>query len=125
MNAEFFESIGHIRSEALGMVKNLQAVRGEGYGRVVHSIILMRQISEITGIFAECAQEIPEDARELLGSSQINMVSQIAQYLVRSTDMTEQDLRDAFADAERIQKTMSQLVESASRLSEAGKVVGE
>jgi hypothetical protein len=124
MNAEFLESLVHIRSEALGMIKNLQAVRGEGYGRVVHSIILMRQISEITGIFAGCAQEIPEDAREILGTSQINMVSMIAQYLVRSTDMTEQDLRDAFADAELIQKTTSQLVQSAGQLSEAGKVVG-
>ena len=125
MNEPFAKSVKNIRAESLGMIKNLRSVKGEAHARAVHSIILADQIDNVTGVFMRSSSQESRQFAENLGRTQMNMVALIMKYLFRSLSLTDQQIEDAFRDAERIQRNTESLINTADELSGEGKVVGE
>jgi len=124
VNKEFVESIGAIRQESLGMLKNLRAVKGENYARVVHSIILADQINSIGDMFVDSTEDKTKDLAKALTDAQMNMIALIMKYFFRSSQLTEGQIEEAFSDASRMQKLAHSLVDKAKSMSEEGKVMG-
>lgn len=124
MNEQFIESMVNIREESLGMIKTLRAVKGENHARLVHAIILADQIDNIGNVFSSSASQETRPTAEALRQAQMNMVALIMKYLFRATQFSDSQISEAFADAERIQKSTYSLVETAGALSDQGKVMG-
>lgn len=124
MNKEFIESIGSIRQESIGMLKNVRAVKGENYARVVHSIILADQIDMISGAFVAGADEESKELAEQISGVQLKMLALIMQYFIRSTGFSEEQIEEAFRDAEQIQKNTNSLVSQAKDMADNGQVMG-
>ena len=125
MTEEFFKSTEVIREESIGMIKTLRAIRGEHYARLVHSIILADQIEHISNIFVESTTPETRELAHTLSKAQMNMVAQIMAYYTRCTQFSEEQIAEALADADRIQRSTYDLLTKADDLSKSGKVMGE
>lgn len=118
MSDEFFESLGNIKTESMAMLKNLKAVRGESYARLVHSIILAEQIDQVGAVIYEISKQ------PVLSEAVSNMISKIMDYYMRSTGFSQAELESAVEDATRIMSMTYGLVEKASVMAEQGQVLG-
>lgn len=125
MNQEFIKSADAIRKESMDMIKTLRAVKGENYARLVHSVIMADQIESIGNIFVDSASEETKEIATYLVHAQMSMIAQIVKYYTRSTQFTDEQVAEAFKDAELVQKNTFDLLERAKELSESGKVIGE
>jgi len=125
MTEEFFKSTQAIREESIGMIKTLRAVRGENYARLVHSIILADQIENVTNIFVESTTPETRELAQGISKAQMSMVAQIMTYYTRCTQFSKEQIAEAIADADRIQRSTYDLISKADDLSKAGKVMGE
>lgn len=124
MSDEFFKSVDAIRVESFDMLKSLRAIKGENYARLVHAIILTEQIVGIGETFAKGASESSKPAADLLRNTQEKMATLVMEYFVRSTGFSDQQVKEAFTDAERVVNTTMGLVERAAELAQDGKVMG-
>lgn len=118
MSDEFFTSLGHIRSESMSMLKNLKAVRGESYARLVHSIILADQIDQVSQTVGEISKE------PILTTALSNMIAKIMDNYMRSSTFNDEELKEAMQDAVRIMNMTYELVDKASALAKQGHVMG-
>lgn len=125
MNQEFIKSADTIRKESMDMIKTLRAVKGENYARLVHSVIMADQIESIGNIFVDSSSEETKEMATYLVHAQMNMLAQIVKYYTRATQFTDEQVAEAFKDAELVQKNTFELLERAKELSESGKVIGE
>lgn len=125
MNQEFIKSADHIRKESMDMIKTLRAVKGEHYARLVHSVIMADQIESIGNIFVDSASDETKEIATYLIHAQMNMVAQIVKYYTKSSQFTEDQISEAFKDAELVQKNTFDLLQRAKELSDLGKVIGE
>lgn len=125
MTEEFFKSSEAIRQESIGMIKTLRAVKGENYARLVHSIILADQVEHVSNIFVESTTPDTRDLAKALAKAQMNMVSQIMTYYTRCTQFSEDQIAEAFKDANLIQDSTYDLLAKANDMSKSGKVMGE
>lgn len=121
---KFFSSVGAIRKESFDMLKNLRAIKGENYARLVHSIILTDQMVQISEVFAQCATEESADTARELSTAQESMITKIMDYYIRSIGFSEAQIAEAFADAKRLMGITYDLVDRASELAKQGHVMG-
>ena len=125
MNEEFLKSVGNIRQVSLDMLKNLRAVRGENYARVVHSIILCDQIDLIIEVFQRGATEGSKEMADSMQDAASKMLTRVMEYYIRSTGFSEAQVKEAFEEADRIQRTAEDLVSKAADMADQGQVMGE
>ena len=124
MSGEFFKSVDAIRGVSIDMLKNLRAVKGENYARLVHAIILTDSIVNIGETFVKAASDETKPAAEMLSGAQEKMAALIMQYFIRSTGFSEQQVEEAFKDAERLLGTASGLINTAVQMAESGQSMG-
>lgn len=124
MSDKFFSSVGAIRDESLDMLKNLRAIKGENYARLVHSIILTDQMVQIGEVFRESASEESADLAKYLSETQESMITKVMEYYMRSTGFSDAQIKDAFEDAERLMGVTYGLIDRASTMAKQGQVMG-
>jgi len=125
VNEEFIKSVGNIRTTSHDMLKNLRAVKGENYTRVVHAIILSDQLDSVLEVFSASAVGGSQNLAEEISTAGSKMITRIMDYYIKATGLTEQQIKEAFEDATRIQNNTTGLVRKAREMSERGQVMGE
>lgn len=126
MSDEFFSSVETVREVSIDMLKNIRAVKGENYARLVHSMILADQIDHIFDVFRESAADgSSAQLANFLTDHGSKMTSRIMQYYIRSTGFSDEQVKEAFKDADLLQKNSMQLLQTASKLAEDGKTMGD
>lgn len=124
MSDQFLKSVKAIRVESFDMLKSLRAVRGENYSRLVHAIILVDQAVGITQTFVDGASESTKELAQSMQEMQEKMIALVMEYYIRSTSMSEAQIKEAFADAERVLKTTTGLVHKAAEMARSGQSMG-
>ena len=119
MNDQTIKNMRAVRAEALGMIRNLAAIKGDTYSRVAHTAILIDSIDDALEMLVVASDNSP--VSNMIAESASNMLVQMMKLMVVQAGLDEEQFAEALHDADRIIRNAHSLVETAQKLSDEGK----
>jgi hypothetical protein len=124
MNEHMLKSIRNIKTEALGMVHTLRAVKGERYAAVVHAALLADGLDQMLDLFADATEAPVEGMPQMMAEAGSQMITQIMGHLITLSGLSDDEVSEALKDADRIARHSHSLLDTANEMSASGKVMG-
>ena len=121
----FIENLKDIRTDALDMLKTLEAVKGKQFALVVHSLLMSHQIADIQHILLLLAMNDPDPAKIAAAQESMTMcVSQLLSNVSRAANIDEATLKEAIGQAESMSDKFQGLIHQALRAEQTGTAFG-
>lgn len=125
MNTEnLIGSLKQVRGEALDMLENVKAVRGEKFSRGLQSMLIASQLADITRILFDLAEIDDRDKASACMVGVGTCVGQLMENLFESYAFTDAEAKELVAMHDRMAGTVSDLIKSAVDRENQGKGFG-
>lgn len=120
MNEQLLKNVDAIREEAMGMIDNLSAVKGESYSEYVRLLLNVHQSANVIAMLCEIAREFDEDmAAKMAGISEV-LLTQVAISASALGKFSQQQSNEAIKEAERMRDWVDGMSERAIKSAQEG-----
>lgn len=124
MREAIAKNLKSVRVEALGMLANIKAVRGQKYHDAVHYLLVSTQAAETVSHLHAMACEVESDVAKILAFAASENLSRAATIALESMGLSEGEIEECLADAKRINESTYSLIESAIDAGKSGSSFG-
>jgi len=119
------ENLKDIRSDAMDMLGNIEAVKGKPYALVVHSLLVSRQLADLQHLLINMVvQDAPQEVIDAAQSAWSGLVCQLIANTGRAGDLSPELLQDAMKQSDMIGDKFQGLIEMAIKSEKNGSAFG-
>lgn len=112
-SADLTDNLTEVRKEAMGMLKTISKVKGKKYAAAVQTLLLIKQVAEISGLMCQLVREQNESMAEAFSHALSKSLGDIGYSLPTLTDYGDDDFAEIVKDVEALSENVSHLVNSA------------
>lgn len=118
------ENLKEVKAEAKTMLETLAAVRGKQYAETVRTLLLCRQLAEITNALAQAAKETRPDIAASCADAAMHSLIQIATSQRIVGAVSEEDWKAMAEDVGTLVQSISGLMRRAVEAGMSGESFG-
>ena len=119
------ENLKDIRSDAMDMINNIEAVKGKPYALVVHSLLVSRQLADLQHLLINMVvQDAPQEVIDAAQNAWSGLVCQLIANTGRAGDLSPELLQEAMSQSDKIGDKFQSLIEMAIKSEKNGSAFG-
>lgn len=118
------KNVKEIRDEARQMLNTIKKVRGKRYSDAVQTLLLIKQVADISFMLCSIVSDEREDLAQACGSSLEHCLSEIGCNFAKLTNFETDEWSEIVRDANALSDSVSHLLRSAVAAHQGGSDFG-
>lgn len=125
MNTEqLFKNLGHVKTEARGMLDNIRAVRGDKHALLTSGLLHSSTLTDVARMLVN-ASMLDEEVKERVKEVYLHCLSETVRCLVAAGGHAAEEIDSAIAEAMSVENTVGAMAQAAVTRAEEGKPYGD